>query len=81
MTQILDCNDAGFTCLTLWTFLGAMFKPAVTDPEQIKAILQKTLTTSTTADSGGSSNSGAAAISSKEQEREDNSADEKSRFV
>ena len=56
-----------------------MFKPAITDPEQIKAILQKTLTAK--ADSNSSTNTTTAASSSSNKEQEwDSSKEDRPRY-
>jgi hypothetical protein len=54
-----------------------MFKPAITDPEQIKAILQKSLTA--TADGGSNTTSTTPANSRKDEEREEFIKDDRSR--
>ncbi len=56
--------------------LGAMFKPAVTDPEEIKAILQKTLTAKAEGNTGTATSSAAA---SKKEEEEESSKDDKAK--
>ena len=56
--------------------LGAMFKPAVTDPEEIKAILQKTLTAKAEGNTGTATSSAAA---SKKEEGEESSRDDKAK--
>jgi hypothetical protein len=53
-----------------------MFKPAVTDPEEIKAILQKTLTAKA---EGNTSNATSSAAASKKAEGEESSRDDKAK--
>ncbi len=55
-----------------------MFKPAVTDPEEIKAILQKTLTAKAEGNTGTATSSAAA---SKKEEGEESSKDDKAKWV
>jgi len=56
--------------------LGAMFKPAVTDPEEIKAILQKTLTAKA---EGNTSTATSSSAASKKEEGEESSKDDKAK--
>jgi hypothetical protein len=55
-----------------------MFKPAVTDPEEIKAILQKTLTAKA---EGNTSTATSSAAASKKEEGEESSKDDKAKWV